>query len=35
VGPEPLYVTKISDDPAVPLPQARQVAARYNLATAF
>jgi hypothetical protein len=35
VGPEPLYVTKISDDPAVPLSEARQAAARLSLATAF
>jgi hypothetical protein len=35
VGPEPLFVTKISDDPAVPLSQARQVALELNLTVNF
>lgn len=35
VGPEPLYVTKISDDPALPLPQARLVAATMHISVRF
>ncbi len=35
VGPEPLFVTKISDDPAVPLGRARQVATDMQLAVSF
>jgi hypothetical protein len=35
VGAEPLFVTKISDDPAVPLTKARRAAAEMRLATAF
>ena len=35
VGPEPLLVTKISDDPAVPLNRARQAAAELNLTANF
>ena len=35
VGPEPLFVTKISDDPAVPLSRARQVAAELRVAVNF
>ena len=35
VGPEPLLVTKISDDPAVPISKARQVAAELRLAVSF
>lgn len=35
VGHEPLTVTKISDDPRVPLAHARQLAARYGVRTVF
>lgn len=35
VGAEPLYVTKISDDPALPLSQARAAARRYHLTPGF
>ncbi len=35
VGPEPLFVTKISDDPDVTLNQARQLALQLNLQTSF
>ena len=35
VGPEPLFVTKISDDPAVPLSQARQAAAELRVPVNF
>jgi hypothetical protein len=35
VGPEPLLVTKISDDPAVPLREARQVAAELHLTESY
>jgi hypothetical protein len=35
VGPEPLFVTKISDDPALPLTRARQAAADLNLRVVF
>lgn len=35
VGPEPLFVTKITDDPALPLARARQAAAALNLRVSF
>ncbi|MEW6251035.1 MAG: hypothetical protein AB1716_10340 [Planctomycetota bacterium] len=35
VGSEPLYVTKISEDPDVPLTRARQLARGLNLRPAF
>ena len=35
IGSEPLFVTKISDDPAVPLTKARRAAAELRLATSF
>jgi hypothetical protein len=35
VGREPLTVTKISDDPEVPLAQARGLAAEYGVAAGF
>jgi hypothetical protein len=35
VGLAPLFVTKISDDPDVPVGQARQMAAKLDLPTAF
>jgi hypothetical protein len=35
VGSEPLFVTKISDDPAVPLTKARRAAAEMRLTTSF
>ena len=35
VGSEPLTVTKISDDPGVPLPTARTLAARLGVRTGF
>jgi len=35
IGPEPLLVTKISDDPSVPLARARQAARQYNLSANF
>lgn len=35
VGAEPLYVTKISDDPSLPLSRARAVAAQYGLRASF
>jgi hypothetical protein len=35
IGPEPLFVTKISDDPDLPLGRARQTAASLNLLTSF
>ena len=35
VGSEPLFVTKISDDPAMPLTKARRAAAEMRLATSF
>lgn len=35
VGPEPLFVTKISDDAALPLTRARQAARSLNLRVTF
>jgi hypothetical protein len=35
VGPEPLFVTKLSDDPAVPLSKARQAATELHRAPNF
>jgi hypothetical protein len=35
VGPEPLTVTKISDDPEVPLAQAKRLAADLHLQVQF
>ena len=35
VGAEPLFVTKVSDDPAVPLSRARQMAAELGLNPGF
>lgn len=35
VGPEPLFVTKISDDPSVPMSKARQAAASLHLSVNF
>lgn len=35
VGPEPLYVTKISDNPWIPLTKARMIAANFDLAVNF
>ena len=35
VGPEPLFVTKISDDPDISLGRARQMAASLKLPTSF
>jgi hypothetical protein len=35
VGPEPLFVTKISDDPSVPLSRARQAAAELQVPVNF
>jgi hypothetical protein len=35
VGGEPLTVTKISDDPDVPLPAARGLAQSYGVSTGF
>jgi hypothetical protein len=35
VGPEPLYVTQISDDPAIPLRSARHAAQDMRLPVAF
>jgi len=35
VGPEPLFVTKISDDAACPLSRAREVASELNLDVNF
>ncbi len=35
VGPEPLFVTKISDNPDVLLSRARRVAAEFDLSVSF
>jgi hypothetical protein len=35
VGPEPLFVTKISDNPLVPVQQARSLAAEFALDVNF
>ncbi len=35
VGPEPLFVTKISDDPDLPVVRARQIATRLQLEPTF
>jgi hypothetical protein len=35
VGSEPLTVTKISDNPDVPLSQAKQLAAKFRLTPNF
>lgn len=35
VGSEPLFVTKISDDPTIPVPRAREVASSLNLRVCF
>ncbi len=35
VGPEPLLVTKISDDPAMPLSEARRAALGFGLPVSF
>jgi hypothetical protein len=35
VAAEPLYVTKICDDPDVPLSQAREAASQYNVPVGF
>lgn len=35
VGHEPLFVTKISDDPTLPLPRARELAADHKLKIGF
>ena len=35
IGPEPLYVTKISDNPYIPLTKARMVASNYDINVNF
>ena len=35
IGPEPLYVTKISDNPYIPLTKARMVACNYDMKVNF